>query len=140
GLESNSLPLLPRETCYPAKKVGTHVNPGEIQAFQSAPAHIHAYAELGLGYALASLLLGSLVLGFSWGVARKAQSPLFWSAGAAVCVFAYYLTQSSLVGALSHSYGLIWYLFPLLMAVMIHAFARLVISQVGRSPGSRLRL
>jgi hypothetical protein len=140
GIESNSLPLLPRESCYPATKVGTHVNPGEIQAFQSAPAHIHAYAELGLGYAFAALLLGGLVLGVSWGVARKAESPLFWSAGAAVCVFAYYLTQSSLVGALSHSYGLIWYLFPLLMAVMIHAVARFVLSQFERSPGSRSHL
>jgi hypothetical protein len=130
GIESNSLPLLPRETCYPAKKVGTRVNPSEIQAFQSAPAHIHAYAELGPEYAFIVLLLGGLVLGFSWGLARKAQSPLFWSASAAVCVFAYYLTQASLVGTLSHSYGLVWYLFPLLMAVVIHAFARFVISRI----------
>jgi hypothetical protein len=142
GIESNSLPLLPHESCYPAMKVGTHVNPGEIQAFQSAPAHIHAYAELGLGYAFTVLVLGGLILGFSWGVARKAQSPLFWSASAAVCVFAYYLTQSSLMGALSHSYALVWYLFPLLMAVVIHAFARFVLFRLwqGRNPGSRFRL
>jgi hypothetical protein len=47
GLESNSLPFLPRETCYPATKVGTLINPGKIQAFQSARAHVFAYAELG---------------------------------------------------------------------------------------------
>jgi hypothetical protein len=137
GIESNSLPLLPRESCYPAKKVGARINPSEIQAFQSAPAHIHAYAELGPGYAVIVLLLGGSILGFSWGIARKAQSPLFWSAGAAVCVFAYYLTQASLVGALTHSYGLVWYLFPLLMAVVIQAFARLVISRLylERKPG-----
>ena len=140
GIESNSLPFLPREVCYPAKKVGTHVNPGETQAFQSAPAHISAYAELGPGYAFVVLILAGSILGFSWGVARKAQSPLFWSAGAAVCVFAYYLTQSSLVGALTHSYGIVWYLFPLLMAVVIQAFARLVISRLflERKPGSRV--
>jgi len=137
GIESNSLPLLPRESCFPAKKVGTRVNPGEIQAFQSAPAHVNAYAELGPGYALIVLLLGGSILGFSWGIARKAQSPLFWSAGAAVCVFAYYLTQASLVGALTHSYGLVWYLFPLVMAVVIQALARLAISRLylERKPG-----
>jgi hypothetical protein len=137
GIESNSLPLLPRESCYPATKVGARVNPSEIQAFQSAPAHIHGYAELGPGYAVIVLLLGGSILGFSWGIARKAQSPLFWSAGAAVCVFAYYLTQASLVGALTHAYGLVWYLFPLLMAVVIQAFARLVISRLylERKPG-----
>jgi hypothetical protein len=133
GLESNSLPFLPRETCYPATKVGTRINPGEIQAFQSAPAHVNAYAELGLEYAFAVLLLGGSIMGFCWGISRKAQSSLFWSSGAAVCVFSYYLTQAGLVGALTHSYGLVWYLFPILGAVMIHAFARIVLSHL--APG-----
>lgn len=142
GIESNSLPLLPRESCYPAKKVGTHVNPGEIQAFQSAPAHVHAYAELGAGYAVTVLLLGGLILGFGWGAAQKAQSPLFWSAGTAVCLFAYYLTQASLVGALTHSYGFVWYLLPLLIAAVIQAFARLVMTRLRleRKSGSAARL
>jgi hypothetical protein len=132
GIESNSLPFLPRETCYPATKVGTRINPGEIQAFQSAPAHVFAYAELGLGYALLVLLLGGCIMGVGWGVACKARSPLFWSAGAAVCVFAYYLTQAGLVGALTHSYGFVWYLFPILAAVAIYALARTIVSCLSR--------
>jgi len=130
GIESNFLPFLPRETCYPATKVGTHVNPGTIQAFQSAPAHIHAYAELGPGYACVVLLVAGAILGFCWSVSQKAKSPLFWSAGAAVCTFAYYLTQASLVGALTHSYGFVWYLFPIVTAVLIHAFAWIAISHL----------
>jgi hypothetical protein len=127
GIESNSLPFLPRETCYPPTKVGARVNPGgEIQPFQSAPAHITAYAELGLGYAFVVLLLGGAIMGLAWGAAMKSQSPLFWSTGAAVCVFAYYLTQAGLVGALTHSYGFVWYLFPLSVAVGIHALAQTI--------------
>jgi hypothetical protein len=137
GIESNSIPFLPRETCYPATKVGTHVNPGIMQAYQAAPAHINAYAELGLGYAFVVLILGGLILGFAWGVTLKAQSPLFWSAGAAVCVFGYYLTQAGLVGALTHSYGLVWYLFPIITAAIIHSLARTVMSRL--SPRSTRR-
>jgi uncharacterized membrane protein YuzA (DUF378 family) len=139
GLESNSLPFLPREACYPATKVGTHVNPGEIQAFQSAPAHVNAYAELGLEYAFIVLLLGGSIMGFCWGISRKVQSPLFWSAGAAVCVFSYYLTQAGLVGALTHSYGFVWYLFPILVAVAIHAFARNTISHFAPKMNARTK-
>jgi hypothetical protein len=127
GIESNSLPFLPRETCFPPTKVGTHVNPGPIQEFVSAPAHITAYAELGLAYAVVVLLLGGSIMGFFWGISQKAQSPLFWSVGAAVCVFGYYLTQAGFTGALTHSYGFVWYLFPIVAATAIHALARITI-------------
>jgi len=125
GIESNSLPFIPRETCYPATKVGRHVNPGPIQEFLPAPAHISAYAEVGLGYALFVLLLAGFIVGFCWGVAQKAESPLFWAAGAAVCVFAYYLTQASFTGALMHSYGFVWYLFPIVTASTVDVLARI---------------
>jgi hypothetical protein len=138
GIESNSLPLLPRETCYPATKIGTHANPGNIQAFQSAPAHVNAYGELGIGYACIVLLLGGAIMGLSWGLAQKAQSPLFQAAGTAVCVFAYYLSQVSFVGALTHSNGFVWYLFPIAAAVIIHAFARIVMSQLSPQRNARI--
>jgi hypothetical protein len=127
GIESNSLPFFPRETCHPPTKVGTHVNSGPIQEFVSAPAHITAYAELGLAYAVVVLLMGGSIMGFFWGIAQKANSPLFWSVGAAVCAFAYYLTQAGFTGALTHSYGFGWYLFPIVAATAIHALARLTI-------------
>jgi hypothetical protein len=127
GIESSSLPFFPRETCHPPTKVGTRVNPGPIQEFVSAPAHITAYAELGLAYAVVVLLLGGSIMGFFWGIAQKAQSPLFWSVGAAVCAFAYYLTQAGFTGALAHSYGFVWYLFPVAAATAIHALGRITI-------------
>ena len=127
GIESNSLPFFPRETCFPPTKVGTRVNPGPMQEFLSAPAHITAYAELGLAYAVVVLLLGGSMMGFFWGIAQKAQSPLFWSVGAAVCAFAYYLTQAGFTGTLTHSYGFVWYLFPIVAATAIHALARITI-------------
>ena len=127
GIDSNSLPFFPRETCHPPTKVGTHVNSGPIQEFISAPAHVTAYAELGLAYAVVVLLLGGSIMGFFWGITQKSQSPLFWSVGAAVCAFAYYLTQAGFTGALTHSYGFVWYLFPIVAATAIHALARLTI-------------
>ena len=127
GIESSFLPFFPRETCHPPTKVGTHVNSGPIQEFISAPAHITAYAELGLAYAVVVLLLGGSIMGFFWGITQKAQSPLFWSVGAAVCAFAYYLTQAGFTGALAHSYGFVWYLFPIAAATAIHALARITI-------------
>jgi len=124
GIDSNSLPFFPRETCYPPTKVGTHVNSGPIPEFLPAPTHVSAYAEIGLGYALFVLLLAGSMMGFCWGVTQKAESPLFWAAGAAVCVFAYYLTQASFTGALMHSYGFVWYLFPIVTAWTVDALAR----------------
>ena len=131
GIESSSLPFFTRETCHPPTKVGTRVNPGPIQEFVSAPAHITAYAELGLAYAVIVLLLGGSMMGFFWGIAQKANSPLFWSVGAAVCAFAYYLTQAGFTGALVHSYGFVWYLFPVVAATAIHALRRITIRPAG---------
>jgi hypothetical protein len=127
GIEWNSLPFFPIKTCYPPTKVGTRVNPGPIQEFLSAPAHIAAYAELGLGYSFIVLLLAGSIMGFFWGITQKVQSLLLWSVGVAVCVFAYYLTQASLIGAIAHSYGFVWYLFPIVAATVIHALAKITI-------------
>jgi hypothetical protein len=127
GIESNFLPFFPREACFPPTKVGTRVNPGPIQEFLPAPAHITAYAELGLGYSFIVLLVAGSVMGFFWGISEKAHSPLFRSVGAAVCVFAYYLTQASFIGALTHSYGFVWYLFPIVAATVVHALTRIMI-------------
>jgi hypothetical protein len=132
GIESNSLPFLPREKCYPPTKVGSHVHATELQAFQPAPAHVTAYAEIGPGYALAVLVLCGLFMGLAWGVIRRGASPLFSAAGGAVCIFAYFLTQAGLVGTLTHSYGLVWYIAPLLLAVGIDAVARASLSQFSR--------
>jgi hypothetical protein len=130
GIESNSLPFFPREICHPSTKVGTHVNSGPIQEFVSAPAHITAYAELGLAYAVVVLLLGGSIMGLFWGITNKIDSPLSWSVGAAVCAFAYNLTQASFTGSLTHSYGFVWFLFPIIAAGLISTLARITICRL----------
>ena len=118
-VESNRLPLLPRERCYPATKIFPKMYPTVtfVQGFAPAPAHVWAFGEEGLGYALIVLFVGGLILGFLWRLSSFRQSPFFWAIGTAVCVFAYYLSQVSLVGALIYGHGLFWYLFPIVLAL-----------------------
>jgi hypothetical protein len=44
--------------------------------------------------------------------------------GAIACLYAYYVSQSSLAGSLLDSYGLVWLLLPVMIVVAIGAFNR----------------
>jgi hypothetical protein len=139
GIETNRLPLLPRERCFAPTKVFPRMYPDVtfVQGFAPAPAHVSAFAEAGLGYSFVVLVLGGFILGFSWRLSLHRASPLFWAIGTATCVFAYYLSQVSLTGALTYSHGLVWYFAPLALSaaiVRLNEPVRRALAMPGREP------
>lgn len=126
GIETNHLPLLPRPRCVLPTKVFDEMYPGVnwVQGYAPAPAHVSAYGELGLGYALLIMALSGLALGALGKVGQVGAGPLFVVFNAVVCMFAYYLAQVPFVGALSYSSGLIAYLLPLAALVLSSTLRR----------------
>jgi hypothetical protein len=141
GLESNRLPLFPSEQCLGPTKIFPLMYPKVtfVQGFAPAAAHVSAYGELGFVYAIVVLILGGAILGFVWRIGLYRPTPLFMGLGTAACVFAYYLSQVSLVGALTYSHGLIWYVFPVGVALLIGAVSvrRAALLQLVRNPPVR---
>ena len=86
-----------------------------------APAQVSAYAEGGPAYVIVVLIAVGVIIGTVAGFARG-RDPLSVAIGVALCVFAYYVTQSSFTGALMHSYGLAWLLFPLVLIALAGMF------------------
>lgn len=87
--------------------------------YQPAPLNVSAYAEAGPWYVLFATVASGIVLGGLAALARD-RSPLSIAVVIASCVYAYYVTQTSLTGSLIDSYGLMWLLLPIVAIVAIH--------------------
>ena len=119
------LPLaLASQRCYPPTKMFKIIFPSVdyVTGFAPAGATLTAYAELGLFYSFVVAVIVGAIIGFI-SVFAGTGDPLRVTIGVALCMFCYYVTQSSLTGSLIHSYGLIWLLLPIL--IMITASATL---------------
>lgn len=117
GIEANRLPFLEPPSCVMPTKVFTRMYPSVhwITGFAPASAHVSAYGEVGLGYAVLIMCLSGFSVGVLGALSTAGGGPLFVVLNAASCVFAYYLTQVPFIGALTYSHGLIFYLAPLVV-------------------------
>jgi hypothetical protein len=117
GIETNSLPLLPKPQCDLPTKVFAAMYPhiDYVIGFAPAAAHVSAFGEIGLGYALFVLMVVGISIGVMSRLARAGSGPVFAALGVAACIYAYYLTQVPLLGALSYSHGLIVFLIPIVI-------------------------
>jgi hypothetical protein len=115
GIESNWIPLLPRPSCDIPTKVFGRMYPGAIfvQGFSPAAAHVSAYGEVGLMYAISIMALAGFSVGVLGALSTAGQGPFFAVLLAASCVFAYYLTQVPFLGALTYGHGLAFFVLPL---------------------------
>lgn len=121
GIEANRLPFLERPSCIMPTKVFARMYPRVhwITGFAPAPAHVSAYGEVGLGYALLIMCLSGLAVGVLGALSTAGNGPLFAVLNAASCVFAYYLTQVPFLGALIYGHGLVFYLAPLAVLFVV---------------------
>ncbi|MET4197297.1 hypothetical protein ABIB96_001285 [Bradyrhizobium sp. LA3.X] len=115
--------------CFPPTKVFPKVFPDVTftTGYQPAPVNVSAYAEAGPWYSLLATIAAGALLGLLAGLGRG-KDPAAVAITVAACVFAYYVTQSSLTGAFFDSYGLSWLALPLvvlwLSSLLRGAFAR----------------
>lgn len=119
GLESNNLPLLPESACVLPTKIFALMYPNIkwTTGFAPASAHVSAYGELGLGYAVLVMCLTGLSLGVLGAITSLSETPVFVVLNAAVCVYAYFLTQVPLLGALTYAHGLLFFFIPIMAAI-----------------------
>jgi hypothetical protein len=120
GIEQPPYSWLEKQPCFGPIKVFSKMYPDltYTTGFQPAPASVSAYGEAGLWYVLAATILCGLIIGaisaFSTG-----DHPQSIVLIVACCIYAYYVSQTSLTGSLIDSYGLIWLLFPIVLMTII---------------------
>lgn len=121
-------PQIRKPACYGSIEVFRLMYPKitYVTGHAPAPAQVSAYAEGGPAYVVVVLIAIGVIIGTVAGSARG-RDPLSVAIGVALCVFSYYVTQSSFTGALIHSYGLAWLLFPIVLialaGILIHRSA-----------------
>lgn len=80
-----------------------------VQGAVPAPAHVVAYAQGGLLWSLATMLLvGAMIAAFA-GLGRGQRNAFLGSAYIGTCLTCYNATQTDAVGVFLHSYGLRWW-------------------------------
>jgi hypothetical protein len=114
------LVFLPRQTCFPPIKIFNLMYPSihYVQGYAPAASNVSAYAELGIGYSLIAMTLSGMIIG-ALSFFAHARNALSISITVATCIFSYYLTQVSLTGSILDSYGLLWMLLPLVLAIIL---------------------
>jgi hypothetical protein len=103
--------------CYAPVKVFKVMYPtiSFVTGYAPAPAQVAAFAERGVIWSVIVLVIGGIIIGAGSSLLASGRDPLSCASAVAICVFCYYFTQSSLIGALVHSYGLIWLLLPVIV-------------------------
>jgi len=79
-----------------------------VQGAAPAPAHLAAYVQGGLPFAVATLMLIGIAVAVVARAGRRLESSLSYGAYIGGLFFLYYLTQITLRGALITNYGLAW--------------------------------
>jgi hypothetical protein len=122
---------MPAQACFPASKVFSAMYPSitYLQGQAPAAAHVSAIAELGPLFAFVVIAMVGIAIGLTTGFARLCEPVLGAAMIAAVSVFAYNLTQVPFVGALTYSQGLVVFLFPVALIILVQS-ARPVISKL----------
>jgi len=81
-----------------------------VVGFLPAPINASALAEAGPIYAVVATLLAGLVIGLLTGISAGRSGSASIAVATAACVYAYYVSQASLMGSFFDAYGLVWML------------------------------
>jgi hypothetical protein len=79
-----------------------------VQGYAPAPAHVAAYSQGGVAYALATLVVVGLLLVASAALRRRVSGPVTFGLYMQSLVMCYYLTQTSLRESIMSCYGILW--------------------------------
>ncbi len=133
-MELPAISPLPRRRCFAPTKIFHLMYPkiNYITGFALAPVNVSGYAELGLGYALIATVICGAIIGMLAFFARG-RGPLSVSVGVVACIYAYYVSQVSLIGSLVATYGLFWLLSPLVVIAVIDRLSEALVARSRRS-------
>lgn len=95
-----------------------------IQGAVAAPAHMRAYAQAGVVYALAVLVAIGVILKLVAAVRRRVRGPLTFALHMQMLVVLYYLSQVTLRDTFISSYGIVWSLLGLGAILAVRALRR----------------
>jgi hypothetical protein len=134
GIEDNRIPLLPKQTCFPASKIFSAMYPDitYVQGQAPAAAHISALAEFGPWFSFLVMIGCGLAVGLATQFARLCEPILGAGMIAAAAVFAYNLTQVPFVGALTYGQGYVAFLLPVALIAGIPLLSRTILAPVSR--------
>jgi hypothetical protein len=118
GIETNKIPLLPAPRCMIPTKIHAMMYPKVhfVTGFALAAAHVSAFGEVGLWYAVVVMVFSGLSLGVIGSIAQHTQGTVSTGLQAAGVIYAYFLTQVPFIGALTYAHGLVFYLFPIVLS------------------------
>ena len=109
GIEAPHVPLMPDQSCFPPIKIFGVMYPRirNVVGYAPAPVHVAAIAEAGPWYSLLAMMICGLTIGGLAAFSSGKKSIAGVAIGAIACLYAYYVSQSSLAGSLLDSYGLV---------------------------------
>lgn len=112
---------LPPARCVVTDKVHNAMWPSMhwVQGQVPAAAHITAYAEIGMVWALIAMVLSGLAVGILGAVIEAGEGPIFVGFGIASSAFAYYLTQLPFIAPFTYHHGLIFFTAPVLLIAVV---------------------
>lgn len=93
-----------------------------VQGAAPAPSHVVAYAQGGLAWSLATMVLVGLWCAVAAALGAAAKSSVGFSLYIGACVGVYYATQTELVGVFDHSYGYKWWVGSVAVLMMLEWF------------------
>jgi hypothetical protein len=93
-----------------AMDVMDHMYPGVtwVQGYAPAPAHVMAYSQAGVLYAVITLAVVGLLLVGTAALRKRVAGPLSFGLYMQSLVMFYYLTQTSLRESVMSCYGIVW--------------------------------
>lgn len=117
GEETNNLPFLPKPRCDMAAVIFSEMYPSitAVQGMAPAAAHVYDFAAVGTWAAVITLIVAGITLGTLSAIASLFDGILGVGVTIASCAYAYYLTQVPLLGAISYSHGVVFFLAPLVL-------------------------
>ena len=98
------------------------------QGEAAAAAHVVAYCQGGIPFAIVTLILCGVFLHWVSRLEAYLDSPLGYALYVQGLVFAYYLTQTTLRGAFTTGYGIMWAVGCLALLLLSSKWIRLVLS------------
>jgi hypothetical protein len=104
------------------------------QGAAAGASHIRAYTQGGVVWACVAVVITWLFIRLLGRMRKSLSGPVGFAVLVQSGVTLYYLTQTSLRGAVLESYGLIWGVIPLVALVLLSSTLRIAtISNLGRS-------
>lgn len=114
GVVRRVLNLSPPKCILPVKAFkAIYPEGGFVEGQQPAPASMSAYAEIGMSWAVAVMVLSGVALGILGVLGSMGNGPLYMGFIIAASSFGYYLAQVPFVASFTYPHGLIVFMIPI---------------------------